>query len=157
MARFSRPAVTENGALPRAPKLAACWRWAVYAAAAGLWLTGIVWLCLIYGLAPDFDWLADMNPQWMLRFHALFGLCSVWLFGVLWSIHVTAGWAERRKRWTGGLLFALVLWLAITGYYIYHAVPSISAWVEWLHWTFGLGAPAIFLLHRFLPGAQRKG
>ena len=128
----------------RPPKLAARWRWAVYLIALGIWLTGAVWIVLQY--SSDENYAAR---QWLLRIHVLFGLLGVWFFGALFALHVAPGWRKRERRWTGSAQFLMTAWLAATGYYIYHAPPEFSGWLEWLHWTFGMAAPLLFIVHRF--------
>jgi hypothetical protein len=136
---------------PKAPpKLRARWRWTLYCIAFLIWLTGTVWISIQY--FADEGYVAR---QWILRFHVLFALVGVWLFGALWALHVVPGWRKHQKRWTGIALFVFTVWLAASGYYIYHAPAEWSDWVEYLHWTSGIGAPLLFLLHRFAP--KREG
>ncbi len=138
------PAPSDVRGIRAAPKLRNRWRWALYGVALAIWLTGTAWLLLQF--ATDMDYT---QRQWLMRLHVLFALIGVWMFGALWALHVVPAWRKQQKRWTGTALFVFTIWLAGTGYYIYHAPPEWSDGLEYLHWLSGIGAPLLFLLHRF--------
>lgn len=128
-------------------------RWSIYGTGLGLWLTGLLWLVYHYFLARKTLFGVERNPleQSWLELHGLFGFASLWGIGLLWGVHVLAGWRSRQRRWTGGILFALLLLLIASGYLIYYPPSDESlATIATVHWTVGLASPLAFLLHRFL-------
>lgn len=139
-----RPA-TGAGALP-------VWqRRAVYGLGAAVWLTGAVWLVFKY-LVRSVDAFGFENPHpqqalWMIA-HALASLLGLWLFGLLWQQHIARGWTARLRRPSGGTLFVLIAWLALSGCALYYiGDDGLRQWTSLGHWTVGLGGLVVFLLH----------
>lgn len=123
----------------------------VYGAGLGLWLSGIAWLLLHYFARRQTEFGPAPHPleHWSLVLHGAFAFAGLWVFGMLWSAHVSGAWKTRRHRVTGGATFALVTVLILTGFLLYYAGGDESrAWISLAHWALGLGLPAIFLWHR---------
>jgi hypothetical protein len=141
-----------NIPLPRVPKLSRVRRLAVYGIAFAVWLTGAVWVLLHYFFMRQGPFGPSPHPVefWSLVSHGAAAFASLWLFGLLWGIHIPIGWRSSRRRWSGGAMFAVAAWLILSGYMLYYVGSEqwMSA-VAVLHWAFGLAAPALFLLHRF--------
>jgi hypothetical protein len=75
-------------------------------------------------------------------------LLGLWLFGLLWHHHIARGWENSLRRGTGGTLFGLIAWLALTGCALYYiGNDTARSWTSLAHWTIGLGALGAFLLH----------
>jgi hypothetical protein len=128
-------------------------RWSVYLVGIGLWVTGVLWLIYHYYMTRKALFGMEQNPleQRWLALHGLFGFASLWMIGLLWGVHILAGWRSRSRRWTGGALLALLFLLIVSGYLIYYppgeeSLPSIAE----IHWITGLALPLAFLGHRFL-------
>ena len=126
-------------------------RRAVYSVGAAVWLTGAVWLIFKYFVTVT-DEFGFQNPHpqqplWMIA-HAAVSLSGLWLFGLLWHHHIARGWEYRLRRSTGGTLFGLIAWLAITGCALYYIGDDTArSWTSLAHWTIGLGTLGAFLLH----------
>jgi hypothetical protein len=132
--------------LPRARRLA------VYAVALGVWASGVGWLVLRYALRREGPFGPETHPlaPWALKAHGALAFAALWLMGVLWAAHLVNGWTAGRRRWSGGVLFGLALFLILTGYLLYYAGDEqLRDVVSKLHWAAGLGTPLAFTLHRF--------
>jgi hypothetical protein len=126
-------------------------RWTVYITSVGVWLTGAVWLIFHYFIKKvDQFGFENVHPaeKWWLIAHASFAFAAMWLFGVLWPGHVKKSWNAHIRRWSGGTLFGVTLWLSLTGFALYYI--GSDAWRSWTslsHWIAGLAALAAFLWH----------
>ena len=151
-------AETRNGVPLRPPQLARTRRWSVYLIAAGVWLSGAAWIGLHYFFMRESEFGATPHPLefWSLVTHGAFAFAAVWLFGLLWAAHVTAGWRSTRRRWTGATLFGLLAWFIVSGYLLYYlGAEDVRETVDILHWGVGLISPLPFLLHRFARDSAR--
>lgn len=143
---------------PRAPELSRSRALTVYAISLGLWLTGAVWLLSHYFLVYEGPFGPNPHPLefWSIAAHGAFGFASLWLFGLLWSVHIPAGWRSVRRRWSGGVMFVLTAFLVVSGYLLYYlGSAEVISVVAALHWAVGLACPALFLLHRFSRDSAR--
>lgn len=146
-----------TNAEPRIRALSAARRWSVYGLATGLYVTGVAWLAFKYFVrvtdAFGFENEHPLQGAWMIA-HAAFALPMLWLFGVLWTGHVKAGWRLRTRRPTGGTLWGTVVLLAATGYALYYVgSDAVRSALSLLHWVPGVAALPVFLLHY----RQRRG
>lgn len=130
-------------------------RWSLYIIGIGVWLSGGLWLLFHYFLVKQGEFGPVANPvePWWLKLHGAFAFAALWMFGLLWGIHITKLWPHRRRRWSGGILTGIFLLLIVSGYLLYYVGdenvrPIISA----LHWVIGLACPGFFFWHRL----QRK-
>ena len=127
-------------------------RWGVYTVALGIWGSGLAWLVVRYFLRRQGEFGPEVNPlePWALKLHGAFAFATLWTLGLLWSVHILNGWGAKRRRWSGVALLSISLFLTLTGYLLYYAGgDEARAVISPLHWVAGLGAPALFLLHRF--------
>jgi hypothetical protein len=129
-------------------RLARWHRIALYAIGAGVWLTGALWLLFHYVIVHRNPFGSSSEPWW-LTLHGGFAFATIWMFGLLWGVHVPARWPGGRRRVSGALLVGSLGSLLITGYLLYYvgdeelrAVTSIA------HWAVGLALPIGFLTHR---------
>ena len=126
-------------------------RQSVYWLSGGLLVSGLIWLyCFYFVRVVDQFGFENPHPaqKWLLIAHAVFALPAVWLFGFLWHDHIKANWLARMKRWSGGTLFGLVLWMALSGYGLYYVgSATVRGWLSLSHWIAGLLALVILLLH----------
>lgn len=126
--------------------------------ALGLWLTGLVWLVSHTWFPPAGEFGPAVRPLdgWLLMAHGAFGFGALWAFGLLWGVHIPAGWGQRRRRVTGGTLFAGITVLATTGYGLYYCGDeTLRPVLATTHWALGLAAPGFLLAHRF--ARRRRG
>jgi hypothetical protein len=133
-------------------------RWALYIIGIGVWLSGGLWLLFHYFLVKQGEFGPTANPlePWWLKLHGAFAFAAVWLFGLLWGVHISKLWHQKRKRWSGGILTAVCTLLILSGYLLYYVGddrirPLISA----LHWGIGLICPIFFAWHRLKRRAGR--
>lgn len=125
-------------------------RWTVYFVSFGVWLTGGVWLIYRYFLRTEgkFGQVRDPLEAYWLKAHGLFSFWTIWVFGLLWSVHVLRGWNARWQRWSGGWLVAFTFILTITGYMLYYVDNTEwRAGTSYVHWSLGLIALIVFLCH----------
>ncbi len=144
----------ERGPL-RLPKVR---RWTVYGVSLACWLTGVLWLIFHYFLRTEgkFGFQAHPLEIWWLKFHGIASYWTVWLFGMLWVVHILRGWNANWQRWSGGFLTGFAFVLTITGLGLYYITGQ--TWREWtsiIHWVLGLAAIAAFFIH-WLSKAQPK-
>lgn len=127
-------------------------RLAVSAVALGLWATGVAWLLSHAVFVPEGAFgprYREIDP-WLLALHGGLGSLALWLFGLLWGVHVVNGWAQGRRRRSGGLLVGLVLLLAATGCLLYYVGDETARiWVSRMHWLAGLAGALAFPAHRY--------
>src|SRR5258705_2446598 len=107
---------------PRAPELSRSRRLAVYIIGGGVWLTGAAWLLAHYLLAQNGPFGPNPHPLefWSRASHGAFAFAFLWLIGVLWNVHIPAGWRSLRRRWSVGLTFGVAGCLVASGYLLYY-------------------------------------
>ncbi len=136
----------------RSVRIARSRRIGLYLVGSGVWLSGVLWLIFHNFFASKGDLGPEANPlePWSLKIHGAFAFAAIWIFGLLWGIHVKAAWPYGKKRWSGVFLVVAFLLLTFTGYLLYYlggeAARNI---VSVAHWVIGLGAPLALLWHRW--------
>ena len=133
-------------------------RWALYIVGIGVWLTGGMWLLFHYFIVKQGEFGPTVNPlePWWLNLHGAFAFAAVWIFGLLWGVHIAKLWPSKRKRWSGGILTAVFTLLILSGYLLYYVGDDrIRPLISVLHWGIGLACPAFFAWHRLRGRAIR--
>lgn len=126
-------------------------RWSLYIIGAGVWLSGGLWLLYHYFFERQGEFGLTVNPlePWWLKLHGAFAFAAVWLFGLLWGVHITKAWPHKRRRWSGGVLTGVFVLLIVSGYLLYYiGDDKVRPIVSVVHWAIGLGCPIFFLFHR---------
>jgi hypothetical protein len=144
--------------MPRAPELSRSRILTVYTISFGLWFTGAAWLISHYALVYEGEFGPLPHPLefWSIAAHGAFAFASLWLIGLLWSVHIPAGWRSLRRRWSGSVMFGVAAFLILSGYVLYYlGNAEVISVVGALHWAVGLACPALFLLHRFSRDSAR--
>ena len=134
-----------------APAIGRARRLSVYAVGSGLWLSGGLWLLFHYFLGSQDDFVRRPHglEQWWLTLHGAFAFGAIWVFGLLWSVHVGPGWARGERRRSGALMVGLFLGLVLSGYLLYYlGHERFRAVTSLFHWSLGLLLPIAFILHR---------
>jgi hypothetical protein len=140
-------------------RIAAPRRRAIYVVMAALWASGALWLVFHYFLQGQGEFGPEPSPlePWWLKLHGAAAFAALWLFGLLWGVHVVNGWKARRRRWSGGALFGSALALIASGYLLYYAGgETLRAATSITHWALGLAAPALFLIHRYFAREAKR-
>jgi hypothetical protein len=132
-------------------------RW-VYWSSAILFASGALWLVLHYfgGTQGQFEG-APSHPleTWCLRAHGAGAMLVLLVVGTLIPIHIRRGWHQRRNRVAGSILAATAFVLIATGYALYYcAGEDTRFWISVLHWSLGLGALPLLILHVALGKAR---
>ncbi len=138
-------------------RLPAAHKKTLYAVFTLLWLSGALWLLFHYTqrVAGEFGSTAHPLEIWWLRLHGLMGFAMLVLIGSLLPGHTRSAWRLKKNRPSGLGMKLLFGWLTLTGYCLYYFISEANeAWLPALHWSIGLAAPVVLILHIRL-GRQR--
>jgi hypothetical protein len=127
-------------------RLAASLRYALYAAAVLLLLSGALWLAVRYGtaLGPRERRLLAVS----MRIHGAATMAMLVLAGCAVALHAPAGWRERRNMTSGTALGGVLLLLTLTGYLLYYVGDDAPrAIASAVHWIAGIAAAAALVWH----------
>ncbi|MBS0444433.1 MAG: hypothetical protein JSR59_00650 [Proteobacteria bacterium] len=140
-------------ALPRGQRLA------LYAALAVLTLSGIGWLVATWGSDDAATGASRLAAAWCLRVHGIAAYAALVVVGSILPMHARPGWYRQRNRRSGTVLVALLLWLAVSGLWLYYGTEDAHQRVSLLHWIAGLALPVWVALHRLwgLRARRRRG
>jgi hypothetical protein len=124
----------------------------LHALAIGTWVTGGIWLIFKY-FVREVDSFGFDNPhpaqRWWLIGHAAFSFGALWIYGALWPDHVVRGWKAKLRRKSGGTIFGVAAWLALTGCALYYiGNDTARSWTSLAHWIVGLAAIVAYLIHQ---------
>ena len=136
----------------RSPRLGLGTKVVIAVVGIGVVLTGGSWLLFHHFLVEQGEFGPEPNPlePWWLTLHGAFAFAAVWVLGLLWGVHVSAAWPLSRRRFSGGILAAVMAWLSVSGYLLYYVGDDrIRSIVSILHWGGGLACPVFYLLHRY--------
>ena len=133
-------------------------RHTVYAIGWSLWCTGALWLVFHYFFMGHGEFGDTPHPAetWWLRLHGLAAFLALWSFGLVWGVHIVAGWHTRRQRVSGGIVVGVLAWLTLTGYLLYYLTDDSWRGVSAIaHWIVGLAMPLLLMVHIVL--GRRRG
>jgi hypothetical protein len=125
-----------------------------------VWGSGAAWLVLHHWCqrTSEFGPEPSAAEPWALRVHGVAATATVALLGLLYGLHVRPGWRARRRRGSGGALFATGVALALSGDLLYYlANEDVRAAVAAAHWSVGLAALPLFVTHRGRRGHANNG
>ncbi len=139
--------VRRPGRLPR-------WQeWSVYASFALLAATGVAWLPLDWFVRVAGEFGPEHHPaeHWVLIAHGVTAYVFLIVAGAMIPVHVTLGWNTRRNLKTGVTLAGVLLLLAVTALGLYYLGGEDSrARVSLVHWSVGLFATVVLLIHALI-------
>jgi len=139
--------VRRPGRLPR-------WQeWSVYVSFGLLAATGIAWLPLDWFVRVAGEFGPEHHPaeHWVLIAHGVAAYVFLIVAGAMIPVHVTLGWNTRRNLKTGLTLAGVLLLLAVTALGLYYLGDEDSrAWVSIIHWSVGLVAALVLLIHALI-------
>ena len=125
-------------------------KWSLWIVGTAVWATGALWVIFHYFMKTEGEFGFQNHPLesvWLML-HGLTAAASLWLFGLLWGVHVETGWAVRWRRRSGGTLTGTLIFLAVSGYALYYiGNEEILDWTQIAHWGVGIAALAIFFIH----------
>jgi hypothetical protein len=124
-------------------------RW-VHSVLAFVYVTGIAWLVLHYGVngGARLEDAWQVAESWMLRAHGAAAMLALIVFGSMLASHVPAAWALRRNLASGVWMFAAMALLAATGWLLYYASGEWArAWVSYVHMAVGVAGPLALAWH----------
>jgi hypothetical protein len=77
--------------------------------------------------------------------HGAFAFAEIWMFGLLWGIHITTAWPFPRRLWSGGVMTGVLFGPTLSGYLLYYmGNETARSFVSVLHWTIGLACPVVW-------------
>lgn len=124
-------------------------RW-VYVAGGLLLVTGVAWLVAHYFLAAtsEFGDRHHFSEPWWLRIHGAAAMGFLVVFGALMPAHMVFAWRSKKNRRSGVSMVAAVVLLVVTAYGLYYASnDTLRLWLSSIHWTVGLAATGVLVLH----------
>jgi len=123
----------------------------LYIIGVGVWLSGGLWLLFHHFFGEQGEFGPKIHPlePWWLKLHGAFGFAAVWIFGLLWGVHVSRAWPDLRRRWSGGVMTGVFCWLILSGYLLYYTGnEDVRSIMSVLHWGIGLASPICLGFHR---------
>jgi len=127
-------------------RLALSLRYSLYAATTVVFASGALWLAVRY--LPALRPLGNGPAVAALRVHGGAAMVLLVLIGSAVSLHVPAGWRERKNLATGILLGSALILLTATGYCLYYLGDEAArAFSSVSHWLLGLALPAALACH----------
>lgn len=128
-------------------------RWqelAVYVSGAILLVTGIAWLILDKWVRTVGEFGPEHHPaqHWTLIAHAIGAYAFLVVIGMLIPVHIPLGWNRNRNRVSGITVLTICAILALTALGLYYIGEDVTrSWASLAHWTVGLAAAAILMIH----------
>jgi len=126
-------------------------RMTLYVVCLGVWFSGGLWLLLHHYFLRQGEFGPEANPlePWCLRIHGAFAFLAIWLFGLMWGIHIAKLWPLSLRRWSGSAMAGVLGFLILSGYLLYYVGnDNARSVVSVLHWVIGLASPVVFFWHR---------
>lgn len=134
----------------RTAKLASWQIWLLTLSGGSLWLSGGAWLLLHYFGQTRGEFGPETNPiePWMMKLHGLVLIPALLGIGGMFVAHIPKGWDHVHQRVAGIALCALLGLLIVSGYMLYYVGDeTVRPWTSVVHWSLGLGLPAVFIWH----------
>jgi hypothetical protein len=122
----------------------------IYGAGVACLLSGAAWLLLHHFVRVEGEFGPESSPieHPALVLHGIAAALMVWLFGLLWLVHVRRAWSRRRNRRSGGSMVALMAWLALSGLGLYYlGDEDWRTYASLGHWVVGLFAALWLPIH----------
>ena len=128
-------------------------RWhrrAIYLVTALLVLSGLVWLAVVYLLAPPGDPTPAPHPLAgpLLALHGIVAYVALIGYALVGHTHVQTGWRVPSLRVAAFWLCAMLAVLTVTGLGFYYvSVEDALPPLRWTHVAAGLVLPLVLALH----------
>ncbi len=124
--------------------------WSVYLILALVFISGAAWAWLQHFARRAGEFGESPHPAelWMQRLHGASAMLALILFGTLLVYHIPLAWRARRNSRTGSSLFAIFVFLTLSGYALYYSGNErLRAWMSWSHLWVGCALPLFGALH----------
>jgi multisubunit Na+/H+ antiporter MnhB subunit len=123
-------------------------RYAIYAAFAALFASGVAWLVATQlNDTPDGDFW-QLASSSLLMLHGGTAMLTLMLLGALFPLHISRAWRARKNRVTGSVMVACNAMLITTAFGLYYlGSEEVRPWTSDLHIAFGLALPMLLLAH----------
>lgn len=134
-------------------------RFTVYVVVGGLWLSGILWLCLdqFFSHQGQFGITPNVLQSPLLLIHGILSLISLYLFGYISARHIMRWWPDRMRRLSGGTFAAMLAVLTLSGFTLFFVSDDDSQRVAVLtHDALGLVVVVFALQHWFTGQRSRR-
>lgn len=122
----------------------------IYSLTTLLFVTGALWLAVVYLAAPP----GEPTPaphEWagpLLAIHGIAAYAALIAYGLVGHAHLRTGWRAPALRSAGTWLCAMIVLLAGTGLGIYYlAAETVIPAVRWTHVAAGVLLPCWLALH----------
>jgi hypothetical protein len=136
---------------PRRPTNLPRWQeWAVYLSAGLMLLTGIVWLILDWWVRVNGEFGPEHHPaeHLVLIAHAIGAYAFLVVLGAMIPVHIPLGWKQKRNRLSGVAVASVCAVLAVSAIALYYVGEDlVRGWTSVIHWTVGLAALPVLLIH----------
>jgi hypothetical protein len=131
-------------------------RYALYAAFAVLFLTGVVWLVA--------DRLKDSDSEFgqeaaatLLMAHGGGAMITLMMLGALVPVHLRYGWRKRKNLVTGITVATVNTALIVTAFGLYYlGSEAVRPWMSDVHNALGLAIPVLLVGHIWWGRRTRK-
>jgi hypothetical protein len=132
-------------------------RYAVYAAVAVLFLSGVGWF------AADWQKEGANGETWqqiavyLLMLHGGGAMVTLLLLGALIPVHILRSWRRGKNLVMGSVTVALNAILIVTAFGLYYlGSEAVRPSMSWVHLVIGALLPGLLALHIFLGRRQRS-
>ena len=124
-------------------------RFALYAAFAFLFATGVGWLVadqMMKETSGSETWQAAAS--YLLMLHGGAAMATLMLLGALVPLHMRRGWLARRNRTTGTVMAACNALFILTAFGLYYlGSDTFRPWTSDIHIGAGLILPILLCVH----------
>jgi hypothetical protein len=125
-------------------RLKPSFRFAIYAAFAILFLTGVGWLVADWQKDISTDEIWQQIAAYLLMMHGGAAMVTLLLLGALIPVHVLRAWRSRKNRVSGALMVAFNTALIVTAFGLYYlGSETVRPRMSWIHIAAGF---SLFLL-----------
>ena len=131
-------------------------RYAVYAAIALLFLTGVGWFVADWQKEGANGETWQQIAAYLLMLHGGGAMVSLLLLGALIPVHVLRSWRSGKNLVMGSVMVAMNSILIVTAFGLYYlGSEAVRPWMSWIHLAFGAALPGLLALHIVLGRRQR--
>lgn len=123
-----------------------------------LWVTGTIWLTLVWSSPPiELDQHVAAWESFLMRVHGGGAMLALLILGALVPLHVLPSWRRGRNRISGMSICALMIVLIVTAFGIYYAGDDQwRAVLSGTHKVVGLASPMLLAGHIWLGRRTRS-